>query len=124
MIVWNVDWVLVLTFVVATLLPLIVATVSTKLTDGKTKGILLAALALVTAVLSGILDALVTGGTYDLGANLQLLLGVFVWSVASYFGVWRGKGKDGESIADKVTANVGRTVTLPLGDDGIHRRQE
>lgn len=116
MIVWNVDWILVLTFVVATVLPLLVALVSTKLTDGKTKGILLAVLALVTSLASGILDALTSGGTYDIGAQLQLLLGVFVWSVASYFGVWRAKDKNGVSIADKVTLNVGRQPPPGAGD--------
>lgn len=110
MIVWNLDWIMVLTFVVATVLPLLVAMTSTKLTDGKTKGILLAVLALATSLLSGILDALTTGAVYDVGANLQLLLGVFIWAVASYFGIWRAKGKDGLSITDKITANVGRTA--------------
>ncbi|AYD87374.1 membrane protein [Microbacterium phage ValentiniPuff] len=112
MIVWNVDWILVLTFVVATVLPLLVAIVSTDQTNGKRKGILLAVLALVTSVLSGILDALVNGTEYDLGGNLVLLLGVFAWSVASYFGVWRGKGDDGQSVTDKLTSNVGRTVVV------------
>jgi hypothetical protein len=122
MIIWNVDWVMVLTFVVATLLPLLVAIVSTKLTDGKTKGILLAVLALATSILSGILDALVSGGTYDVGKQLVVLLGVFAWSVASYFGVWRAKGSDGESVTDKLTASVGRTVKLTAGPDGTYRK--
>lgn len=112
MIVWNVDWILVLTFVVATVLPLLVAIVSTDQTNGKRKGILLAVLALVTSVLSGILDALVNQTEYDLGGQLVVLLGVFAWSVASYFGIWRAKGDDGKSITDKLTTDVGRTVTL------------
>lgn len=109
MIVWNIDWIMVLTFIVATFLPLLVAVVSTKLTNGRTKGILLAVLAFVTSLLSGILDALVKNEPYDIGAQLVLLLSVFAWSVASYFGVWRAKGSSGESIADTVTNTVGRT---------------
>lgn len=111
MINWNVDWVLVLTFVVATVLPLLVAIVSTKLTSGKKKGILLAVLALVTSLLSGILDALVNGTVFDFGRQLLVLLGVFAWSVASYFGVFRAEGSGGSpSIAAVLTEKVGRTA--------------
>lgn len=124
MIVWNIDWVLVLTFVVSTLLPLLVAIVSTDKTSGKRKGVLLAVLALATTVLSGILEALTSGGTYDLGQGLMLALGVFAWSVASYFGIWRAKGSEGQpSIAEKITSNVGRTVTLEQDDDETWRRR-
>lgn len=104
-IVFQPDWTLILTFAVGTFLPLLVALVSTKVTSSKTKGFLLAALALVTSIVSGILDALLTNQPYDLSQNLLLFGGTFVWSVASYFGVWRAEGKDGQpSIAAKVTA--------------------
>jgi len=113
MIVWNVDWIMVLTFVVATVLPLLVAIVTTKVTSSKAKGLLLAVLALITSVTSGILNALITGEPYDLGGQLVLLLGVFSWAVASYFGIWRAEGPGGEpSVADKLNANVGRTAKL------------
>jgi len=104
MIVWDVNWVTVLTFIVATVLPLLVAVVSTKVTASRTKGILLAVLALITGLASGILDALVTGDEYNVGEQLMLLLGVFAWAVASYFGIWRAAGPDGEpSVAQRLT---------------------
>lgn len=109
MIVWNVDWVLLLTFVVSTILPLLVAIVSTKDTSSKRKGILLALLAFLTSLLGGILDALVQGTEYDIGKQLVVLLGVFAWSVVSYFGIWRAEGENNSpSIAEKLTADVGR----------------
>lgn len=124
MIVWNVDWITVLTFVVATVLPLLVAIVSTKETDSRRKGIILAVLSLVTSVLSGILDALVNGTEYDLGGQLVILLDVFAWAVVSYFGIWRAEGKDGQSVTDKLTANVGRTVKLDPGSYQVRDQRE
>jgi len=103
MIVWDIDVVTVLTFVVATVLPLLVAIVSTKETSSLRKGLLLAALSFVTGLLSGILDALVSGSEYRVGEQLATLLEVFVWAVASYFGIWRAARSDGKSIASRLT---------------------
>jgi predicted membrane-bound spermidine synthase len=103
-IVFDIDWTYVLTFLVGTFLPLVVAIVSTKVTSAKAKGILLALLSLVTSIASGILDALLTASPYDLGQNILLFGGTFVWAVASYFGIWRAEGKGGQpSIATKLT---------------------
>lgn len=117
---WNPDWVLVLQFVVGTVLPLLVAIVTTKETNSLRKGILLALFALLTTVLTAILEALTTGVAVDLGGVLLGALTTFAWAVVSYFGIWRAEGKDGVSIADRLNANVGRTVKLQKRPDGSY----
>jgi hypothetical protein len=119
---WNVDWITILQFVVATLLPLAVAIVTTKVTSSLVKGILLAVFALATTVLSAILDALISGIAVDLGQVLSGALATFVWAVVSYFGIWRAETKSGPSIADRLNADVGRTIRTEPGQDGVYRR--
>lgn len=109
MIEFTVNWILIFTFVVGTVLPLLVAIVSTKVTSSKKKGILLALFALLTSVLSGVIDALVNGTVYDLAQNFVVFGGVFAWAVVSYFGIFRATNTEGVSITSSLTENVGRT---------------
>ena len=123
MIEFDIDWVLVIQFVLATVLPLLVATVTTKVTSGKVKALLLALFAFISTVLTSIVEALISGATLDLGALLLTAGGTFAWAVVAYFGIWRAQGPEGQpSVAENITANVGRTVTLDPGPDGTYRR--
>lgn len=108
MIVFQPDLITVLTFVVGIVLPLLVGLVTTRTTSPARKAILLAALALVTSVLSGVLEAVTNGTEYDLFANFFVFLGVFVTSVAMYFGVWSRAGSSGESVSS-ILQDTGRT---------------
>lgn len=115
---FNIDWIVVLQFVIATLLPLLVAVVTTKVTSGKVKGVLLALFAFLTTVLTAIVEALISGATLDVGALLLTAGGTFAWAVISYFGIWRATGPAGDpSIAEKITANVGRTAEPPAVEE-------
>lgn len=119
---WDIDWIAILNFVVGTVLPLLVAVVTTKVTSSLVKGLLLAGFAFLTTVLTAILDALVSQTPLELGGLLASALTTFAWAVVAYFGIWRAEGKDGVSIADRLNANVGRTVKLSPGGDGVYRR--
>lgn len=124
LITWDVDWILVLQFIVATLLPLLVAIVSTKVTSAKVKGLLLAVFSFLATVITAILDALVNQTPLDLGQTILLAGGTFAWAVVSYFGIWRAQGTDGApSIAAKLTDGVGRVVVVEEQDPGSRRTE-
>lgn len=102
LITFNIDWILVLTFIVSALLPLVVGLVTNKVTSPVRKGVLLAVLAFITSILSEILAALVAGEAYDVGAGLAKWLAILVTAIASYFGILSRPKSDGESIAAAV----------------------
>lgn len=100
--------ILLLTFVVSILLPLLVGIVTTRVTSPATKAVVLVLLAFATSVLSEILTALVSGEPYDLVGGLFKFGGVAVIAIATYFGVWSRPDSSGISVATRVVANVGR----------------
>lgn len=109
MITFEPNWVLVLQIVVAVLLPLLVAIVNKASSSGQVKAVWLAVLTLIATVLTGILNALVTGEPVELFALLLTALGSFAVSVASYFGIWRAENKNGDSVAATLQEKVGVT---------------
>lgn len=88
MISFSVDWVLILGPVIGIVLPLLVGLATRASTGGDVKAILLAALALVTNILTGIDEALVHHTAFNLGAALILALGTFIVSVSAHFGIF------------------------------------
>lgn len=102
LITFNLDLVLVLTFIVGTLLPLLVGLITAKVTSPARKAVLLAALSFVTSILSEILTALQEEQPYDVGHGLIKFLAIFVVAVATYFGVWSRPKSNGESVAEIV----------------------
>lgn len=113
MIEFNIDWILVLQFVIATLLPLLVGIVTTRVTSPAAKAVLLAVLSFIAGILTEITQALVNGEVYDVGAGLLRFLSIFVVSVATYFGLWSRPTATGPSITAKLTDDVGRTAGAP-----------
>lgn len=101
---FSLDLVTVLQLVAGTFLPLIVALVTKVTTHPGVKAVVLAALALVSSLLSQIIDALVTGTPLDVGQALLLALPTFVVAVALHFGLWKPTG-----VAESVQESVGRT---------------
>lgn len=79
-------------FVLAIILPLAVGLVTTRVTASGTKAVLLAALSLVTALLTELLAANAEGVAYDLGSGLLSGLGTFIVAVALHFGLWKPTG--------------------------------
>lgn len=104
MLTFSLDTVQVLQLVLSTLLPLVVAIVTRRVTHGGVKAALLAALSLVTSVLAQIVDALQTGTTLDVGAALLLALPTFIVAVAMHYGLWKPTG-----AAEAIQERVGRT---------------
>lgn len=86
---FNLDGVLLLQLVVATVLPLIVGLVTTRVVSPGVKAILLAFLALLTALGAEALAAAEAGVTYDLGRGLFLALASFLIAVGMHYGLWK-----------------------------------
>lgn len=79
----------ILQFLLAIVLPLLVGLVTTKETSANRKAVLLAALSVVTALLTSLLAAAQAGTTYDLGTGLLSAIGTFVIAVAMHYGLWK-----------------------------------
>ncbi|MDZ4044697.1 MAG: hypothetical protein U1E32_02830 [Rhodoglobus sp.] len=111
MIVFNLDGstvILLLTFVVSVLLPLLVGIVTTRVTSPARNAVVLVVLSFITSVLSEILTALVNQTPYDLVAGIFKFAGIAVIAIASYFGVWSRPTSDGQSVARHLVDDVGR----------------
>ena len=116
MITFDFSWVTLLQFVLAIVLPLLVAIVTKRTTSGRLRGVLLASLTVVSVVLTSILNALVTGVEVELFGVLLTALISFIISVGFHFGLWGAAGPvdpaTGEkkpSISATLINNVGVT---------------
>lgn len=89
----------VLSFVVATVLPLLVGLVTTRVTSPGVRATLLLALSAVTGLLTELLEASTSSDSYDLGQGLLTALTVFVVGVAMHFGLWKPTGASSAAIA-------------------------
>jgi len=92
-----------LALVVGVLLPVLVGIVTTKVTSGGVKAVLLALLTAVTGVLT---DVLATPDGFDLKTSVVNWLGAFIMAVATHFGFLKPAG-----ISDFVQAKIGRTAS-------------
>lgn len=106
MIEFVINWLLLAQVGVATLLPLVVALVTTKMTPSSRKAVLLLALSALTSLLTQLVDALTTGAVFDLFAALVMAFVTFIVAVAMHFGVWRSETANGNSV-ESVLADVG-----------------
>ena len=96
-IVFTLDPLMVVQFVIAFVLPVFVGFVTTRVTSGGVKAWLLAGLSLVTSLAVELARALSAGEVYDLGFALFAALPAFVVSVAGHYGLWKPAG-----VAEKV----------------------
>lgn len=96
------SWVTLLTLVVGTVLPVLVALVTTRVTSSGKKAVLLAVLSAVAGLLSELLNALQAGVPYDVFAGLVTAVTVFIIAVALHFGLWKPTG-----VAAKVQGETG-----------------
>jgi hypothetical protein len=96
------SWVTLLTLIVGTVLPVLVALVTTRVTSSGKKAGLLAGLSAGTGFLSELLDALQAGVPYDVFAGLVTAITVFIVAVALHFGLWKPTG-----VAAKVQGDTG-----------------
>ena len=89
---FTIDPALVIQLLISTVLPLLVGLVTTRVTDSSKKAWLLAALSLVTSLLTELGDAIATGTTYDVGQGLLLALPTFLIAVGLHYGLWKPTG--------------------------------
>lgn len=88
-IVSTLDPALIIGLLVSTVLPLLVGLVTTRVTHGGTKAVLLAALALATSLLTELGVAISNGVAYDIGQGLLLALPAFLIAVGMHYGLWK-----------------------------------
>lgn len=102
MLTFTFSWVLVLTLLVSTVLPVLVALVTSRVTSSGKKAVALAVLSAITGFLSELLAALEAGAPYDIFTGLVTAVGVFIVAVALHFGLWKPTG-----VASKVQGDRG-----------------
>ena len=98
---FSIDPITLAQFVLASVLPLLVAIVTTKVTSSSRKSWYLAGLALLTSLLAEAIRAWQNGEVFDIGSALILGLPTFITSVGTYYGLWR------KTVAPTLQANVG-----------------
>jgi hypothetical protein len=110
------SWVTVVQFVIQIGLPLVVAIVTTRVSSGRHRGVLLAALTVVGTILNAVLQGLM-GGDVELFGILFVALVGFVISVGFHFGLWGSAGPvdpvtgaPAPSISATLIDKVGRTA--------------
>lgn len=82
-------------FFVASILPLLVGLVTTRVQPGGLKATLLALLTLLASIGTEMVDTWQTGASYDLGQGLITWLPMFVTAVALHYGLWKPAGISG-----------------------------
>ena len=92
MVEFTLDIVTVVQFLVASVLPLVVGLVTTRVTHGGTKATLLAGLSLLSSLGAEAVRAWEQSEVYDLGAGLFLALPTFVFAVGTYYGLLKPTG--------------------------------
>lgn len=103
MIEFTLDPALVIQLLVSTVLPLLVGLVTTRVTHGGVKAVILAGLALATSLLTELLAAVTAGVAYDLGKGLLLALPTFLVAVGMHYGLWKPVGAASAAQAVLVT---------------------
>ncbi|QWS69692.1 membrane protein [Microbacterium phage WilliamStrong] len=89
---FTLDPALIIGLLVSTVLPLLVGLVTTRVTHGGVKAVLLAGLALVTSLLTELGVAIANGVQYDLGRGLLLAIPTFLIAVGMHYGLWKPVG--------------------------------
>jgi hypothetical protein len=84
-----------ITTLVGTLLPILVAVITDRAASGAAKAITLLALAAVSSFLSAWLVALNGGAPFDFAQAAYGVLITFVVAVATHFGLWKPAGASG-----------------------------
>lgn len=89
---FTIDPALVVQLLLAFIMPVVVALVSTRVTKSNVRSWLLATLTVVTSLLTELGRSIATGTTFDVGIALLAALPAFVVSVSTYYGLWKPTG--------------------------------
>jgi hypothetical protein len=93
-----------ISLLVGTVLPILVAVVTTRTTHPGVKAVLLALLSAASSFLAEYLTAVNSAQNFDWGSVAVTTLGTFITAVAMHLGLWKPTG-----LAGGVQANVGVT---------------
>jgi hypothetical protein len=99
MITFDIPLFIVLQALASTVLPLLVGLVTKRSTSPGAKAVLLAALSVLSSLLSEVASALQAGVTYNLGTALLAALVTFLIAVGMHYGLWKPT-----LVADKAQA--------------------
>lgn len=92
MVQFTMDAALTIQLVLTVLMPILVGLITKKTTSSAVKAWLLAGTTLVTSVLTGLYDAVINAGVFDLGMALLVAIPAFAISVATHYGLWKPTG--------------------------------
>ncbi|GAB2613481.1 hypothetical protein [Pseudactinotalea suaedae] len=95
---FGLDWIAGLNLLVSLVLPAFVAFVTTRLTQSRTKVVLLAGLNALTAALGELLRTASEGATYDAGTALLTFVAGLVVSWLAYDKAWKKAGITSETV--------------------------
>lgn len=107
-IVFTLDWAIVIQIVLAVFMPILVGLVTTKVTSGELKAWLLAGSTLVTSTLAQMAQAIANSTSFDVGLALLAAIPAFAISAATYYGLWKPTGAAEAAQGLEVTTLVDR----------------
>jgi len=114
MLTFEVDWVMILQFLLGAVLPGLVGLVTKRSTDPGTKAVLLLTIALVQGLLGQILDALVSHTLLNIGQALGVGLASYVLAICVHFGLMNQTGAK-DKLQDTLVKDA-RTEALVVPD--------
>ena len=92
MVQFTMDAALTIQLILTVLMPILVGLITKKTTSSAIKAWLLAGTTLATSVLTGLYDATINSGVFDLGTALLVAIPAFAISVATHYGLWKPTG--------------------------------
>lgn len=116
------SWAVLVQFVLATVLPLAVAVVTTRAQSGRVRGVLLAVLTLATTLLTTLLHALTTGEAVEWFSVVLTAVGSFIVSVGFHFGLWGANGPVRDPATGERAPSVSAYLIENVGRKGTYRR--
>ena len=108
MMTFDIPLTLLIGVLVATVLPLLVGLVTTRVTKAGTRAVLLAVLSAATGLLTELGAALTQGVTYNVGIGLLTALAAFLTAVGLHYGLYKPTG-----TAEKLQAVGGQGPRAP-----------
>lgn len=119
-VVFQIDWPLIISTLISTILPLLVGLVTKTTTSGGLKAMLLAALAFLTAGLTELYVAITEDVTFDIGTWLVGAIASFAVAVGSHYGFWKPTGVTGtvQSVGSKHPPEPEQNATPPASQPG------
>lgn len=89
---FTLDFAGIVQLIITVALPVLVGLVTTRVTSARAKALLLAALSLVSSMLTEILAAAEAGTAYDIGQGVVTAVFTFMGAVALHYGFWKPTG--------------------------------